>query len=134
MKDDFLGTIRKTEDGRYLPLHLHPHATSATIVTDVEAQAGSQSPANAMHPLRDISCIYRTTYEDFRRLPDPVLREIFRHRHILITDCPQDHFEWTEESLGEILPIDAPLQVQGTAVYLSFVFGLLLISCRSQRS
>lgn len=106
MRDPIWGTILPTEDGlEALPLHLHASASEVEL------------PGNGDEVPRDVSVIFRTTYENFRKLGEARVLKIFEHRHILITDCPVDAPSvWGPETFQLFGPLEQFLPAQGQSI------------------
>lgn len=93
------GTLRKTEDGILLPLHLHQSATQPYLPTNAD--------------LSNISCVFRVAYDDLRIMDKTTVRNIFRRRHILVTGTPLlEDWLWNEECMSLLGPLDKYVPVQ----------------------
>lgn len=101
LTDDSTGSILRWGDNdNAKPLHFHPNA--------------SISSYDPMDPFT--SCIYRTSAADFHSLTTAQIREIFRHRHILVYDHQLDeHWSWSREAMESICPLDVEVECQGNA-------------------
>lgn len=83
-----------------LPLHLHPSAMDPTLSQGAD--------------LSDVSCVFRVHYDVLRRMSKTAVRDIFKRRHILVTNCPLvDDWVFNEECLGELGPLHQFIPVQG---------------------
>lgn len=93
------GTIVEWEGSNEAkPLHFHPNASKVEYDPD--------------DPMT--SSIFRISYNEFRVMRAQAIREVYRHRHILVYDCDiEEPYSWTRECMNTICPLKQTVEVQG---------------------
>jgi hypothetical protein len=71
--------------------------------------------ASARSPTFDpkASAIFVVSWDDFLKIPPKDIQDIFRRRHILITETPVSTLEFNEEGLSTLAPLHQKNVFQG---------------------
>ena len=59
------------------------------------------------------SIFFVVTYEDYMKLSDQDIQDIFRHRHIVVTDIPSREYQWSLETLAKLGSLQQQREIQG---------------------
>ena len=59
------------------------------------------------------SIFFVVTLEDYNKLSEQDIQDIFRHRHILVTDIPAREYPWNLETLAKLGSVHQQREIQG---------------------
>jgi hypothetical protein len=59
------------------------------------------------------SIFFVVTWQDFMALSDMQIQDIFRVRHIVVTDIPAQEYEWNRKTLTKLGSLKQQREVQG---------------------
>jgi hypothetical protein len=69
--------------------------------------------AQSIQPQEGGSIFFVVTFDNFMKMAASDIQQIARHRHILIRNVPQPHYEWGRTSLAQAGSLTHPRDVQG---------------------
>jgi hypothetical protein len=73
------------------------------------------------------SAIFVVAWADFVKMSSEAIQDVFRHRHILVQNTPQEPLEFDEAGLESLAPLQQKCQFQGASPLSISCFNLIII-------
>lgn len=83
----------------------------------IKASYINGKPLHVARPSESIIAVY--SEQEFRLKTDKEVLEVLRHKHILITDRPQEPYSFDEDGLSQLKLLTSPVTIQGKCLPIS---------------